>query len=84
MTRGARHSWWSSAIIALLLCSAGFAASDPNVGWIECGVRIFWLQQCGGARGTADWDQFEQIRRLFHAAFANLRVDPGTVLILAA
>jgi len=86
MTRGAWHSWWSSAIIALLLCGAGFAASDPNVGWIEVRSPHFLVFSNAGEREARRIaDQFEQIRGLFHAAFATLRVDPAQpVLILAA
>jgi len=86
MTRGLRHRWRSVAIAALLLCGTGFAASDPNVGWIEVRSPHFLVYSNAGEREARPIaDQFEQIRGLFHAAFANLRVDPAQpVLILAA
>jgi len=72
--------------VALLLCGAGFAASDPNVGWIEVRSPHFLVFSNAGEREARRIaDQFEQIRGLFHAAFTNLRVDPAQpVLILAA
>jgi len=72
--------------VALLLCGAGFAAGDPNVGWIEVRSSHFLVYSNAGEREARRIaDQFEQIRGLFHAAFANLRVDPAQpVLILAA
>ena len=73
-------------MVALLLCGAGFAASDPNVGWIEVRSPHFLVFSNAGEREARRIaDQFEQIRGLFHAAFATLRVDPAQpVLILAA
>jgi tetratricopeptide (TPR) repeat protein len=74
------------AALAILPCSGAFGASDPNQGWIEVRSAHFVVSTNAGekeARRIAD--QFEQIRALFHAAFANLRVDPEQpVLILAA
>jgi tetratricopeptide (TPR) repeat protein len=86
MTRGLRHSWWCAALAALLLCSGNFAASDPNVGWIEVRSPHFVVSSNAGERDARRIaDQFEQIRGLFHAAFPTLRVDPAQpVLILAA
>lgn len=67
-------------------CGAALGAGDPNLGWIEVRSPHFVVSSNAGekeARRIAD--QFEQIRALFHAAFANLRVDPAQpVLILAA
>jgi Flp pilus assembly protein TadD len=73
-------------MVALLLCGAGFAAGDPNVGWIEVRSPHFLVYSNAGEREARRIaDQFEQIRGLFHVAFANLRVDPAQpVLILAA
>jgi Flp pilus assembly protein TadD len=74
------------AALAILPCCGAFGASDPNQGWIEVRSAHFVVSTNAGekeARRIAD--QFEQIRALFHAAFANLRVDPAQpVLILAA
>src|SRR6266404_4337277 len=75
------------AIFLAILANAGaFGASDPNLGWIEVRSPHFVVASNAGekeARRIAD--QFEQIRALFHAAFANLRVDPAQpVVILAA
>lgn len=72
--------------VALWGACPGFCASDPNVGWIEVRSPHFTVASNAGekeARRVAD--QFEQIRALFHAQFASLRVDPAQpVLILAA
>jgi len=56
------------------------------VGWIEVRSPHFLVYSNAGEREARPIaDQFEQIRGLFHAAFANLRVDPAQpVLILAA
>jgi Protein of unknown function (DUF1570) len=74
------------AALAVLACCGAFGAGDPNQGWIEVRSAHFVVSTNAGekeARRIAD--QFEQIRALFHAAFANLRVDPAQpVLILAA
>ncbi len=74
------------AVLAILPCSGALAAGDPNRGWIEVRSAHFAVSTNAGekeARRIAD--QFEQIRALFHSAFANLRVDPEQpVLILAA
>jgi tetratricopeptide (TPR) repeat protein len=69
-----------------LLCGAGFAANDPNAGWVEVHSPHFWVSSNAGEREARRIaDQFEQIRGLFHAAFGTLRVDPAQpVLILAA
>ena len=70
----------------LLPYAAASGAGDPNLGWIEVRSPHFVVASNAGekeARRIAD--RFEQIRALFHAAFANLRVDPAQpVLILAA
>jgi Flp pilus assembly protein TadD len=66
--------------------ASAFGASDPNQGWIEVRSPHFVVASNAGERDARRIaDQFEQIRALFHMAFANLRVDPGQpVLILAA
>ncbi|MCU1241064.1 MAG: hypothetical protein JWO71_1790 [Candidatus Acidoferrum typicum] len=72
--------------LAILVNAEAFGASDPNQGWIEVRSPHFVVASNAGekeARRIAD--QFEQIRSLFHTAFASLRVDPAQpVLILAA
>jgi tetratricopeptide (TPR) repeat protein len=86
MTRGLRREARFAAVATLLACAGAFGSSDPNQGWIEVRSAHFVVASNAGekeARRIAD--QFEQIRSLFHAAFANLRVDPAQpVLILAA
>jgi Flp pilus assembly protein TadD len=86
MARGLRHRWWIVAFVLLLLCGARLAANDPNVGWIEVRSPHFLVYSNAGKREARRIaDKFEQIRGLFHAAFATLRVDPAQpVLILAA
>ena len=70
----------------MLPCGGAWGAGDPNLGWVEVRSPHFVVSSNAGekeARRIAD--QFEQIRALFHAEFANLRVDPAQpVLILAA
>ncbi len=75
-----------AAVATLLACAGTWGSGDPNQGWTEVRSAHFVVASNAGekeARRIAD--QFEQIRALFHAAFANLRVDPAQpVLILAA
>jgi tetratricopeptide (TPR) repeat protein len=75
-----------AAVATLLPFCCALGAGDPNEGWVEVRSAHFVVSSNAGdreARRIAD--QFEQIRGLFHAAFANLRVDPAQpVLILAA
>src|SRR5258706_10862013 len=72
--------------LAVLADASAFGTSDPNQGWIEVRSSHFVVASNAGekeARRIAD--QFEQIRTLFHTAFATLRVDPAQpVVILAA
>src|ERR1700730_14781343 len=86
MTRGLQRALGVAAVATLLPFRCALGAGDPNVGWIEVRSAHFVVSSNAGdreARRIAD--QFEQIRSLFHAAFANLRVDPAQpVLILAA
>jgi tetratricopeptide (TPR) repeat protein len=86
MTRGLRRALGVAAVATLLPFHCAFGAGDPNDGWVEVRSAHFVVSSNAGdreARRIAD--QFEQIRALFHAAFANLRVDPAQpVLILAA
>jgi len=92
MTRGLRLVLKFTAVagvaifLVILAHADAFGASDPNQGWIEVRSPHFVVASNAGekeARRIAD--QFEQIRTLFHTAFAGLRVDPAQpVLILAA
>jgi tetratricopeptide (TPR) repeat protein len=86
MTRGLQRALGVAAVATLLPFRCALGAGDPNVGWIEVRSAHFVVSTNAGekeARRIAD--QFEQIRTLFHTAFANLRVDPAQpVLILAA
>jgi len=86
MTRGLRRALRFAAFATLLPCAGTWGSGDPNQGWTEVRSAHFVVASNAGekeARRIAD--QFEQIRALFHAAFANLRVDPAQpVLILAA
>jgi len=86
MTRRLRWLLQFAVFGALFPCAGAFSATDPNQGWIEVRSPHFVVSSNAGekeARSIAD--QFEQIRTLFHGAFASLRVDPAQpVLILAA
>src|ERR1700758_5424903 len=86
MTRPQRSIVGIAALVALLPGAVRSAGGDPNQGWIEVRSPHFVVSTNSGekeARRIAD--QFEQIRSLFHVAFASLRVDPAQpVLILAA
>jgi tetratricopeptide (TPR) repeat protein len=86
MIRLLRHRWLGAAFAVLVLCAGIFAASDPNAGWVEVRSPHFVVSSNAGEREARRIaDQFEQIRGLFHVAFANLRVDPAQpILILAA
>jgi tetratricopeptide (TPR) repeat protein len=85
MTRGLRQVLLLAALATLLPFRA-LGAGDPNLGWIEVRSPHFLVATNAGEKeGRRIADQFEQIRALFHAAFANLRVDPAQpVVILAA
>jgi Flp pilus assembly protein TadD len=70
-----------SGLILLLLPLC--AASADN--WIEVKSPHFTVQTTAGekeARKVAD--QFEQIRNMFHTAFATLQVDPPQPIIIVA
>jgi Flp pilus assembly protein TadD len=86
MTRGLRQGLLFAVLAMLLPCGRAWGASDSNLRWIEVRSPHFLVATNAGekeARRIAD--QFEQIRALFHAEFANLRIDPAQpVLILAA
>jgi tetratricopeptide (TPR) repeat protein len=86
MMRGLRRVLAVAAVAMLLPFRFALGAGDPNEGWVEVRSAHFVVSTNASekeARRIAD--QFEQIRALFHAAFANLRVDPAQpVLILAA
>jgi tetratricopeptide (TPR) repeat protein len=86
MTRGLRRVLAVAAVATLLLFRCASGAGDPNQGWVEVRSAHFVVSSNAGEREARRIaDQFEQIRALFHAAFANLRVDPAQpVLILAA
>ena len=85
MTTGLRPILLPAAL-ALLPCGEFLGASDPNMGWIEvCSPHFVVSSNAGEKEARRIADQFEQIRALFHAEFASLRVDPAQpVLILAA
>src|SRR6266446_10321248 len=86
MSRPLLASIWLVAFVPFLAGARASAGADVNQGWIEVRSPHFVVSSNAGekeARRIAD--QFEQIRTLFHTAFANLRVDPAQpVLILAA
>src|SRR5260221_6421015 len=86
MTRGLRRVLGVAAVATLIPFCCASGAGAPNAGWVEVRSAHFVVSSNAGdreARRIAD--QFEQIRALFHAAFATLRVDPAQpVLILAA
>jgi tetratricopeptide (TPR) repeat protein len=69
--------------LASFFVPIGVSAAD---NWIEVRSPHFTVDTNAGekeARKIAD--QFEQIRQMFHGAFATMRVDPGQpVLIIAA
>jgi len=71
-----------SLAFALLLLPLSAAAAD---NWIELQSPHFKVQSNAGekeARKVAD--QFEQIRNMFHIAFAALRVDPPQPILIVA
>ena len=73
MTRGLRRALRFAAFATLLPCANVFGANDPNQGWVEVRSAHFVVSSNAGekeARRIAD--QFEQMRALFHGAFANL------------
>src|SRR5260370_5473911 len=86
MTRGLRRVLGVAAVATLIPLCCASGAGAQNAGWVEVRSAHFVVSSNAGdreARRIAD--QFEQIRALFHAAFASLRVDPAQpVLILAA
>ena len=71
-----------SLAFALLLLPVSTSAADS---WIEVQSPHFRVQSNAGekeARRVAD--QFEQIRNMFHIAFATLRVDPPQPIVIVA
>ena len=69
------------AFLLLLLPTSAMAADN----WIEVQSPHFKVQTNAGekeARKVAD--QFEQIRNMFHMAFAALRVDPPQPIVIVA
>lgn len=68
--------------LATFLIPTRISAAD---NWIEVRSPHFTVNTNAGekdARRIAD--QFEQIRQMFHGAFASLRVDPGQPIIIIA
>ncbi len=68
--------------LVLLLVPISTAAADT---WVEVRSPHFTVQSNAGekeARKVAD--QFEQIRNMFHSAFATLRVDPPQPILIVA
>jgi hypothetical protein len=80
------------ASVAGAFCFLVFAAppahatSDPNQGWVEVRTAHFTVAtNAGDKEGRRIANQFEQIREMFHTAFAKMRVDPAQpIMILAA
>lgn len=69
------------ALASFLLPNRVSAADN----WIEVRSPHFTVDTNAGekeARKIAD--QFEQIRQMFHAAFATMRVDPGQPIVIVA
>ena len=69
-------------ILFLILLPAAARAAD---NWVEVRSPHFTVTSNAGekdARKIAD--QFEQIRQMFHTAFANLKVDPPQPIIIIA
>src|SRR5207245_2048527 len=69
------------ALVLFLLPISGAAADN----WVEVRSPHFTVQSNAGekeARRVAD--QFEQIRNMFHSAFAALRVDPPQPILIVA
>lgn len=68
--------------LASFLIPTRTSAAD---NWIEVRSPHFTVDTNAGekeARKIAD--QFEQIRQMFHGAFATLRVDPGQAIVIIA
>ncbi len=71
--------------LAILAHADAFGAGDPNLGWIEVRSPHFVVASNAGEREARRIaDQFEQIRTLFHTAFATLRVDPAQPMVILA
>lgn len=69
-------------LASFLIISNRLSAAD---NWIEVRSPHFTVDTNAGekeARRIAD--QFEQIRQMFHAAFATMRVDPGQPIVIVA
>jgi Flp pilus assembly protein TadD len=73
----------SIAVASLLLL--GPVAADAADNWIEVRSPHFTVNTNAGERDARKIaDQFEQIRQMFHSAFAALRVDPAQPIIIVA
>ncbi len=69
------------ALVLLLLPLCAVAADN----WIEVRSPHFTVNTNAGERDARRIaDQFEQIRQMFHAAFAGLRVDPAQPIVIVA
>ncbi len=67
-----------SALMALMLARVT-DASDPNQNWIEIRSDHFTVATNAGEKeGRRVAEQFEQMRSMFHAAFATFRVTWGS------
>jgi tetratricopeptide (TPR) repeat protein len=61
------------------------ATSDPNQGWVEVRTAHFTVAtNAGDKEGRRIANQFEQIREMFHTAFAKMRVDPAQPIVILA
>lgn len=70
------------ALASFLIIPNRVSAAD---NWIEVRSPHFTVDTNAGekeARKIAD--QFEQIRQMFHSAFATMRVDPGQPIVIVA
>ena len=74
------------AFLAWPTIAAAAPASDPNQNWVEVRGQHFTVATNGTEKdGRHIAEQFEQMRAMFHAAFATLRVDTSQpIYILAA
>jgi tetratricopeptide (TPR) repeat protein len=73
-------------LLLLLAPAAPVRAADANQNWVEVRSPHFTVASNASEKdGRRIAEQFEQIRAMFHAAFATFRVDPAQpILILAA
>lgn len=75
----------TTTVLVCLACAATTGASDSNQNWIEVRSPHFLVATNAGEKeGRRVAEQFEQIRAMFHVAFATFRVDLGRPIVILA